>query len=184
MTVKAITAAFDLGFTHELPPVSRLILISLGDRADDSGYAFPGNAELVRKVGVDSRTIQRHLSSMEADGLVQRFYRKGGRSVPNLYRILSADLVDDPDAPGLSRYLEIFGSRLKGDNLSPLVQAGVTGDALKGDTRGRKGRHSSVTRSQRIQHETTEEDFAFEIAIPPRLPGESRRSHLRRINEP
>lgn len=182
MTVKAVTAAFELGRIHDLAPVDRLILIAIGDRADDYGYAFPGMVELVNKVGVDARTIQRHLTALEKMELITLAYRRGGRSVPNLYRLISPNLPDDPEAPGLSRFLEIFGDRIKGDNLSPLVDPErATPETQKGDTRRVKGRHSSVTRSQRNHQDTTDNFSNNEGPTFPRLSGESRKDWIRRF---
>lgn len=180
MTVKAMSAAFELGRLYDLPSVSRLILLALGDRADDSGYAFPGLAELESKVGVDARTIQRHFVMLESAGLLVRYYRTGGRSVPSLYRIIADSLTDDPDAPGFLRYWSLFGGRIKGDNMSPIFREKVTRWVGKGDTRGRKGRHSSVTRSDSIPKEP-KDDFIIQEPTIPRLPGESHKDYMLRV---
>ena len=104
MSVKAMSAAFDAGDDFELPPAQRLILLRLGDWADDYGYSWPGLEDLEAKVGVGERSIRRHLRQLEDAGLVTIVYEGGGRHRTSLYRILPTILGDVDDPPGRRRY--------------------------------------------------------------------------------
>lgn len=179
MSVKAMSAAFDAGDDLNLPAIDRLLLLRLGDWADDYGYCFPGIADLVAKVGVDERTIRRHLSALEEVGLVDRRIPGGGRTRSTLYRILPDYLPDSRHAPGRLRYLSRF--KIKGDRESAFPDGEGTGQTGKGDTRGRKGGHSSVPRSVSIHQDPSEIDFDLQNLNPPRLPGESHREYMFRI---
>lgn len=179
MSVKAMSAAFEAGDELELPAIDRLLLLRLGDWADDYGYCFPGVADLVAKVGVDERTIRRHLSALEGAGLVDRRIPGGGRTRSTLYRILPDYLPDSKDAPGRLRYFARFN--LKGDRESGFPDRGGTGQTGKGDRKRPKGGHSSVPRSISIHQDPSEIDFGLENLNPPRLPGESHREYMFRI---
>lgn len=180
-----MSAAFEVGDRENLSAIDRLLLLRLGDWSDDSGYCWPGVEDLSAKVGVDRRTIYRHLASLEAAGLLLRIYGKGGRNRSNLYRILPEVLPDDPNSAGRIRYQRRFG--IKGDSLSPFnseTGTGRTGNRDRGDA---KQRHSSVTRSNRIHQEPSgavsnlkEPEGIFDSKFD-RLPGESRTEAIRRI---
>ena len=53
-------------------PQQRLLLLMLANIADPTGYAFPGVKYLARKVGVGSRMLRYHLSTLEEKGLITR----------------------------------------------------------------------------------------------------------------
>lgn len=177
MSVKAMSAAFEVGDQFNLSAIDRLILLRLGDWADDFGYCWPGIDDLTAKAGVDARTIQRHVAALQKAGLLERVVVGGGRHRSTLYRILPKWLPDSDQAPGRLRYQQRFG--LKGDtvtgfsnlqHVSPVPEK-VTGQA-------KKPRPSSVTRSVMIHDDPSA--FSNEDSIP-RLPGESHKDYMLRV---
>lgn len=49
-----------------------LVLLAYADYASDDGTAWPKNATVGAKVNMDARSIRRHVSSLEAKGLLRR----------------------------------------------------------------------------------------------------------------
>lgn len=170
-----MSAAFEVGDRLNLSAIARLILLRLGDRADDFGYCWPGIDDLKAKVGVDTRTVQRHLASLEKDGLVVRLIMGGGRNRSTLYRILPADLAHSDEPPGLLRYLERFGTEIKGDTLPPFIRERLAPPGTETVTgQAKKRRHSSVTRSVMNHHEPSDDISNSEPdPVFSRQPGES-----------
>lgn len=178
MSVKAMSAAFDAGDGFNLSAIDRLILLRIGDWADDYGYAFPGIDDLVAKVGVDERTIRRHLSSMDRKGLILRVYGGGGRHRTTLYRILPGFLPDAEDAPGRRRYESRYGVDTKGGRESAFLEGkgGPPGHEM-GTGQVQKGGQSYDPRSVSI-HQYPSDD----LSIPKQEPGESMADYLARIH--
>lgn len=178
MSVKAMSAAFDAGDSLNLSAIDRLILLRIGDWADDYGYAFPGTDDLVAKVGVDERTIRRHLSAMDRRGLIDRVYGGGGRHRTTLYRILPGWLPDSEEAPGRRRYEQRYDVDTKGGRESAFLEGegGLAGPET-GTGQVRKGGHSSVPRSVSIHQYPPDE-----ISIPKQEPGESMAEYLARVH--
>ena len=182
MSLKAMSAAFEIGDRLDLPAIDRLLLLRLGDWSDDYGYSWPGLDDLVAKVGVDKRTIRRHLSALEEAGLLIRIFGKGGRHRSNLYRILPEFLPDDARAPGRLRYLSRFGIEQKEDSVSAFSKERRSPGTEKEDSWDPKGGHSSVLRSSKIHQDPLADDLEIETeGSGLRRPGESRKDAVRRI---
>jgi len=60
------------------------VWLALADHASETGYCWPGVARLARKCGVDVRTVQRHLRSLEGKGILHTKI-EGGRSTNGYY---------------------------------------------------------------------------------------------------
>lgn len=182
-----MSAAFEAGDRLDLPAIDRLLLLRLGDWADDFGYCWPGTEDLSAKVGVDIRTIRRHLTALESAGLLLRVYGKGGRHRSNLYRILPSILPDDARAPGRARFVARF--RLNQDRESGIISERGTGRTLNPDTPDPKLGPSSVRGSSKNHQDPLTTIFSFENRpeedpiVDPRLPGETPRQYLARLLE-
>lgn len=149
----------------DLPQPLKLLALALADTGNDDGEnIWPSKGYLAWKVCASSRTVQRQLADLERRGIVEVVAEKGHRLASGQW----------------TRLLKLHPER--GDKLSPLVREGVTPGVERGDNGDQKGRQSYVPLSVSYPLENRDDFFISEI--PPRLPGESRRSHLRRINEP
>ena len=187
MSVKAITAAFEAGDEHDLPPISRLLLLRLGDWADDYGYAFPSLADLAAKSGASERSLRRHLADLTGAGLVERITEGGGRHRTTLYRILRGYLPDSLEPPGRRRYLARHGNPA---NLAPFPppkpghQEPIPG----------QDRHENPDAAMAVDPSFIHQDPSGEFSTPsespepttliagvPRLPGEGAKDYLRRV---
>ena len=104
MSVKAMTAAFDVGDRLRLPTNSRLILLRLADWADDFGFCWPSIADLADKSGAHRATVFRVLDRLEEAGLLVRVVSGRGRHRTSLYRVLPGWLPDDPSQSAVDRY--------------------------------------------------------------------------------
>lgn len=157
MSVKVMAQVWEL----DLPQPLKLLMLALGDWADDQGgNVYPSMAYVAWKVGVSKRTAQRQMRLLERVGLVEQEGR---------HRLASGQHT---------RLLRVHPER--GDKLTPLVREGVTPGPARGDTRDPKGRHSYVLQSVRDPLDRTADDFLNE-ELPPRNEGESWSSYLKRV---
>jgi len=62
----------------------KLVLLSLCDNANDQGECFPSVSMIAKRCSMGERTVQAHIASMEAGGILKRLERNG-RS--NIYTI-------------------------------------------------------------------------------------------------
>lgn len=176
-----MSAAFEAGDHRRLPAIDRLILLRLGDWSDDFGYCWPGIDDLVAKVGVDGRTIQRHVAALQRAGLLERVVVGGGRHRSTLYRILPELLPDSDQAPGRLRYEQRFGLDQKGDTVTGFSKPASSSPVPEKVTgKAKKPRPSSVTRSV-IIHQDPSSDISIPNLDPPRLAGESHKDYMFRI---
>ena len=76
MSVKFSSRVWE--FSHSTG-TDRLVLLALADNADDNGECWPSIRHLARKCRIDTRTVQRHIRSLELLGEV-RVIVGGGRS--------------------------------------------------------------------------------------------------------
>ena len=100
-----------------------LILLAIADHASDDGSdAWPSIETLAKKCRLSERTVQRSIKSLAQRGQIRVGWQQGGpaylgpRQRPNVYTVL-----------------------MRGDNLSPHADAGVTNDAGRGDKQGDSG---------------------------------------------
>ena len=87
---------------QDLAPVHKLVLVVLGDAADDQGLCWPRVSTVAEKVGVSTRTVQRALHYLVRRKMitVEPRMRSDGSSSSNLYRLRireSANLPPPPD---------------------------------------------------------------------------------------
>jgi hypothetical protein len=89
-------AALSWAWKQALPPVPKLVLVSMGDCSDDHGVCWPSVPTLARKCCLSSRSVQRILRGLEAQGKVRRDsrFRKDGSQTSNCY-ILALDEGDE-----------------------------------------------------------------------------------------
>lgn len=83
----------------------RFTLLALADRSDEDGKCWPSVKWLTRKCQTSERTIRRHLSWLESEGLIRRSVRLNDSSIFRI-QIKALDrrkIEDDPcqsDTPG------------------------------------------------------------------------------------
>lgn len=68
----------------KLPHIEKLVLFALASRVDDVGECWPSVATLRADTGLAHRTVQYHLRSLVARGLVNREERRGATAVLRL----------------------------------------------------------------------------------------------------
>ena len=80
-------AAMRWAWEQELPPIPKLVLVSMGDSADERGVCWPSIPTLARKCSLSCRSVQRILRELEARGKVRRDsrFRKNGSQTSNGY---------------------------------------------------------------------------------------------------
>ena len=73
----------------------KLVLLSLADRADEKGYAWPSVTRMAKDTCLDARTIYRHIKSLSLSGLIV-ITSEPGRG--NLYQLVGINQREDtPD---------------------------------------------------------------------------------------
>lgn len=94
MSIAAMTWAWGLG---ELDGPKTLILLALGDRADDYGVCWPSQRELAFKARMSVRTVQRHLRELVEMGYVQTTVRATTHGRKGLtYRLNIGQTIPNP----------------------------------------------------------------------------------------
>ncbi len=78
MSIEALRWALEEGEARGLEPTQRHILLVLGNRADERGYLWPSIAWICQRTGLSRRTVQAHMSAMEAAGILRRDQRPDG----------------------------------------------------------------------------------------------------------
>lgn len=114
MSVKASNWVWGLDVTGS----EKLVLLCLGDHADNDGVCWPGLAAVSEKTGISERQVMRIVSGLEKTGLLTMEKRKGaqGRQQSNLYKL---DLKDTR--------LKARTTAEPGDTMSP-GEAQIPGD--------------------------------------------------------
>ncbi|WP_211475183.1 helix-turn-helix domain-containing protein, partial [Collimonas humicola] len=62
----------------------KMVLLAMCDSASDDGKCWPSVETLMQKCSMGERTVQQHLSGMEADGIIKRDMRPGRSTVYNI----------------------------------------------------------------------------------------------------
>ncbi|MFB9246162.1 helix-turn-helix domain-containing protein [Massilia antarctica] len=88
MSISLMTAAWK----SSQPAGAKMVLLALCDNANDQGECYPSIPTLARKCSMGERTVQGHISDMEALGIVRRELRRGRSTI---YHI-NADRFDTP----------------------------------------------------------------------------------------
>ncbi len=78
------------GLRQDLPPTPKLVLVALGESADDQGVCWPSVPTLARRCSLSVRTVQRILHDIEASGRmrIEPRYRADGSRTSNRYVLL------------------------------------------------------------------------------------------------
>lgn len=100
-----------------------LVLLVLGDYANDDGICWPSIATLARKARMSVRGIQYALAELRRDGFIEVDTGKGGRATTNLYRISLQRLQGLTPKPAGTEDLKLELETLQ------IVQGGVQIDA-------------------------------------------------------
>ena len=91
----------------QLRPSVKFVLMALADACDDHGYCWPSVPTIAYKTCLDDRSVQRILSKLKGDGLVQvqKRFRNDGSPTSNSYRLPINQLGDklSPPLPVRSR---------------------------------------------------------------------------------
>ncbi|SFB80362.1 Helix-turn-helix domain-containing protein [Marinospirillum celere] len=124
----------------EVKPVHRLLLVLLGDTADQEGVSWPSVKTLASECGCSERSIQRNIDKLVSLGLIEKLERRSmtGRQQSNLYRLnLDANLAEmmvpgegDNSSPLPRQNDTPYPAPCEGDNLTPI---GVTKCLGEGD---------------------------------------------------
>ena len=94
MSVRAMSWAW----TQACPPTSKTVLLALADHADDDGVCWPGRQGLAQKLRITDRNVTRHLSRLQAIGLIssEARYRPDGSRTSNVYHLLGVSNMTPP----------------------------------------------------------------------------------------
>jgi hypothetical protein len=102
-------AAMNWVWRQQLAPTPKLVLMSLGDAADDRGVCWPSVSTVASKCCISTRTVRRIMRELETMGKIRRDprFRKDGSQSSNCYllaldggdKLSGATAVGD-DTPG------------------------------------------------------------------------------------
>jgi len=111
-----------------------LLALALADHADDDGvHIFPTVEALATKTRQSVRTVQRQLKNMVDDGWLIPVGKHGShRYSPNEYRI-NPDWIEGKKMESSGPEKAPQNPEIRGDNLSPLDDSGVTPEVVRGD---------------------------------------------------
>lgn len=189
MSIAIMSAAW----AAPLVSTHKLILLSLADQADDSGYCWPSFQHTANRTGLTRRTVIRAIAELEQRGVLQRIPRSsGGRHNTNDYRIIVDALRE-----------MVTQDHHSSDTESPLVVTDdhymVTDDHYHSDTRSLPlvtDDHQGSDRvspespmNHQLNHQGNREGNPPRApATPPvefvPVPEETRRQKARRVPEP
>jgi hypothetical protein len=65
----------------EIATAPKMVLLALCDNANDQGECYPSVAMLAEKCSMAERSVQKHISDMEREGIIARGYRTGRSTV-------------------------------------------------------------------------------------------------------
>lgn len=90
--------AYEKAWETKCPPVSKLVLLALADRADKSGFCWPSINDIKTRTGLAKRSVLNHVAILETRGVL-RVYREHRKS--NRYRIMGivSNVAGAPRAP-------------------------------------------------------------------------------------
>ena len=82
-------AARDWAWEQDLPPVTKIVLLALAERADDSGACWPSLNAIAKHCHISRPTVCSHLDKLETAGLLQRErrIRENGSQRSNRYQL-------------------------------------------------------------------------------------------------
>lgn len=85
MSIRLMTEVWQL----DLPHAEKIVLLALADNASDDGECYPSNATLMKKCGLEERSIRRITSRLEKAGHITCHYRNGRSTVYTVHPGLS-----------------------------------------------------------------------------------------------
>ncbi|MDQ1817262.1 helix-turn-helix domain-containing protein, partial [Massilia sp. CCM 9210] len=68
-----------------LPSGQKFVLIALCDNANDQGECYPSITTIAYKCSMGERTVQGHITGLEALGIVRREMRRGRSTIYHIY---------------------------------------------------------------------------------------------------
>lgn len=71
-----------------LPAISKIVLISLADQANDDGVCWPSIESLVKRTGLSESTVFRHLKVLEDDAHIHREPRLGQSTIYHVHPVI------------------------------------------------------------------------------------------------
>ena len=74
-------ALMTLAWKMDISTAPKMVLLALCDNANDQGECYPSVAMLAEKCSMAERSVQKHISDMEAAGILARGYRTGRSTV-------------------------------------------------------------------------------------------------------
>ena len=162
-----------LVLASDLPPAARFVALVLATYVNADDEAWPAVATLAKGAGVDSRTVQRHLKTLERHGLLARRVR-GGHLASVYTLILPAPAREEDDTPArgdMGATPTNHDAIVRGDigvtSTGPDAKArgdmGVTPGVTLVSRRGDMG----VTQTLQLTHNQTPPSETIESDIPP-----------------
>jgi hypothetical protein len=91
MSIQHLSWAFDL---QGLSSTEKLTLLALCDRANQNGECWPAYEDILKRTGLNRKTLASTLKSLEAKYLISKDVRKGRSTV---YNILAIDISTLPE---------------------------------------------------------------------------------------
>lgn len=86
-----------------LPAISKIVLISLADQANDDGVCWPSIESLVKRTGLSESTVFRHLKTLEDDAHIHREPRIGQSTIYHVHPVIltpsQADTLSERHPP-------------------------------------------------------------------------------------
>jgi DNA-binding transcriptional ArsR family regulator len=73
-----------LAWKTEMPSGRKLVLLALCDNANQQGECYPSIEVIAHKCSMGQRTVQQHISDLEAAGMLARHFRRGRSTVYRL----------------------------------------------------------------------------------------------------
>lgn len=96
MSYKFLSPAWEA----QLPAPQKLLLVSLADQANDEGQCWPSIASLMRRTGLQERTIYKHLAELEQMGHISRQSRDGRSTIYTVHPCTTCTpVIHDTPAP-------------------------------------------------------------------------------------
>lgn len=112
----------------EVKPVQRLLLVLLGDTADEKGVSWPSVKTLALECGCSARTIRRSLDDLSDRKLLKKVERRAlnGRQQSNYYQLNIGLNLDALQGDNLTPPPSTEGDNLAGGRVSDCHGEGVT----------------------------------------------------------
>jgi DNA-binding MarR family transcriptional regulator len=138
-------------FGQRIDPPAKLVLLALADHANgQTGLCIPGQKLLAEQCSMSVRTVQRHLQTLEARGLIRRETRMRGQG-----RGRTSDryyLGDQGDNPASTRQDATTNATNQDDQCDTAGVAEPEENRKKESTCGQAARDSNQKGRQPLRH--------------------------------